>query len=983
MEAKEDYAAADAAQFALGVFPARGLAATFYVGTSFDPLNREIFYSTCWSQTGSTVANTTGFPIWTGVHNIASPGNYNELTYNNFAILKVNVDTFAVTSFSAYDSASTVPNGIGGSTGTSRRFVEAAAEQFQGIKIVDPRNRGVWSHHFAPTTRTCLIYNFRFEDDYALTLSPYVPSANRHLELFGITDDWVYVGDSGKDTAGFYTLELIPRVRTAAETAADFLLSYASFEMPSPADDYYLRSCLAGDGRMFVLGRNFNAVTNAYRLWRFDPPTSAPFGGPVVGGGWTEVTPWAVATGPNTLSATFDGLTGRKNLAACYWLRAPEVAVCLSLYTPRNHTPVSTDPLDFHYQCTYFRPSDGAWSYAGDFVSGYMTAAWTMTADPMAAAWAIIDDRPVREFDNYRDFNSYDYSADIPGDDDSLRTFLFQCRPVLAGAVGGPTTRHAILAQYRFAYGVAPALVRKIDERGWDDAYPAYGAAITNTNVVEASMNDPAVDDPPPDFLNDNGLSPAGEDVWWFSGQSYDFFEFNATFTNRLAGGAGWVSPPLLRLSAAASGSGRRAYVWSQIGAPQLRSHFAGPVPPASAPVNVVLPYITGSVVVGGILTVSNGTWTGAPTSYARQWLRDGASIDGATATTRVLTVDDDGADMSATVTAANGIGSAPATSLGAGPVGPAPSAPASVATPVVGTDLTAVWNLKYSGTGPRSGPTNGTYAGSLDAYLIGKGFIIGNDNGALWLNIGSSTVTVTNYNFLNCPRIQVRGTGTVNFVDCTLANVENPDAGFRAPININGGPTGENITVNFTYCDMNITTFYSDTGTWTWDHCRFRNQKQMIWGSAGAEMLCVDCYVTGGGCNPPTNSHVELIQYNASVASGLKFKWLRVMCNFTDGQATISPWGSGWTAVFTSPLGGMIELADSIITGVIAMNANPLFPTGMVAYGVTYNFGNLLISNCVLDIAQYGYTSGNGTPLTQSGNRTFANVALVPGDFG
>lgn len=315
------------------------------------------------------------------------------------------------------------------------------------------------------------------------------------------------------------------------------------------------------------------------------------------------------------------------------------------------------------------------------------------------------------------------------------------------------------------------------------------------------------------------------------------------------------------------------------------------------------------------------------------------------------------------------------------------PGVPASVGSPSNGTPLTTTWANRNL-VAPRTAPSNGTWAGTLvgDTYLINSGFVIGNDNGALWLDIGAGTKTITNYNFKNCPRIQVSGTGTVNFVDCTFDNVANPQAGFRAPMNINGSPTGDLITVNFTYCDWNITTSYSDSGTWIWDHCRFRNQIQFIWGSAGAEMLCVDCYVTGGGANPPPgpNTHVELIQYNASAASGLKFKWLRVMCNFIDGQATLSPWGSGWTAVFTSPNGGMIQLVDSIIIGVIAMDANPQFPTGMVAFIVTHNLGNCVITNCILDIAQYGYSSGPaGYPLTQSGNRTYNNVALAQGNFG
>lgn len=50
-----------------------------------------------------------------------------------------------------------------------------------------------------------------------------------------------------------------------------------------------------------------------------------------------------------------------------------------------------------------------------------------------------------------------------------------------------------------------------------------------------------------------------------------------------------------------------------------------------------VAPAITGTLTVGSTLTVSNGTWTGSPTGYTYQWLRDGVEIASATAATYVL----------------------------------------------------------------------------------------------------------------------------------------------------------------------------------------------------------------------------------------------------------------------------------------------------------------------------------------------------------
>jgi hypothetical protein len=70
-----------------------------------------------------------------------------------------------------------------------------------------------------------------------------------------------------------------------------------------------------------------------------------------------------------------------------------------------------------------------------------------------------------------------------------------------------------------------------------------------------------------------------------------------------------------------------------------------------SGPVNSVRPAITGTKQVGQTLTCSTGTWSKSPT-FTYQWLRNGQPISGATASTRVLQVADQGALMSCRVTA-------------------------------------------------------------------------------------------------------------------------------------------------------------------------------------------------------------------------------------------------------------------------------------------------------------------------------------------
>lgn len=93
------------------------------------------------------------------------------------------------------------------------------------------------------------------------------------------------------------------------------------------------------------------------------------------------------------------------------------------------------------------------------------------------------------------------------------------------------------------------------------------------------------------------------------------------------------------------------------------------PPPPAppSAPANTAAPSISGSPIQGQTLTVSNGQWSGSPTTYSYQWSDcdpNGAnctSISGATNSAYTLAAGDVNHTITATVTATNSSGSASA----------------------------------------------------------------------------------------------------------------------------------------------------------------------------------------------------------------------------------------------------------------------------------------------------------------------------------
>ena len=132
----------------------------------------------------------------------------------------------------------------------------------------------------------------------------------------------------------------------------------------------------------------------------------------------------------------------------------------------------------------------------------------------------------------------------------------------------------------------------------------------------------------------------------------------------------------------------------------------------AAAPVNSTPPAVSGTPKVGEVVTVSNGTWTGTPTSYTYHWQRctsatSCTSIVGATAQTYTVRSADAGSTLRAVVAAVNADGTSTANSNQTATVassgGPTSTLrPAILGDAYVGETLTA---------------TNGRWTGSPTSY--------------------------------------------------------------------------------------------------------------------------------------------------------------------------------------------------------------------------------------------------------------------------
>jgi hypothetical protein len=109
-----------------------------YQGIQWDPVRRNLMYM----YTGEhpdhcRLTNTTGHTLWDGRHYRARRGRHPSTQFNTSVGVK-NIDTEAVTFYSNYNVANVVPNGIGGSDGTFRRFTQDFNANAGGRTAMDP-----------------------------------------------------------------------------------------------------------------------------------------------------------------------------------------------------------------------------------------------------------------------------------------------------------------------------------------------------------------------------------------------------------------------------------------------------------------------------------------------------------------------------------------------------------------------------------------------------------------------------------------------------------------------------------------------------------------------------------------------------------------------------------------------------------------------------------------------------------------------------
>jgi hypothetical protein len=144
-----------------------------------------------------------------------------------------------------------------------------------------------------------------------------------------------------------------------------------------------------------------------------------------------------------------------------------------------------------------------------------------------------------------------------------------------------------------------------------------------------------------------------------------------------------------------------------------------------SKPENTEPPKVLGgtgsTAVVGESLTCTQGVWTGAPApSFSYQWLRDGSTIAGATASSYTLLVADEGHVVSCRVTASNSKGEASRLSSNGITVGG--SAPVNTAPPVASPEAPHVGGTAQCSPGTWTGSPTPTfkYQWSRDKVALG-----------------------------------------------------------------------------------------------------------------------------------------------------------------------------------------------------------------------------------------------------------------------
>jgi hypothetical protein len=561
-----------------------------YQGIQWDPVRRNLMYMYVQNIPSDPNTNNTAFTLWDGETAIAPTAAIDTVGAWNSSVGVKNIDTGDVTYYLNYDAAETVPNGIGGGDGTWRRYTN----DFHAVDPVSCRNGpGMTDPHtgnFWINGESCILYCFRLEDDYAQVISPLRPviHVDNIVQITGFNDDWAFAQEVDK-TPGLTVacpakLYVTPREFTADEIADDELLIYATYDYPrtSLPRDYrtYNREVFDQSGNFYLATCSATGDKN-FELYKFTAPAFDDYGF-VEGGGFTEITPWGAATGPNadktgytlhrTVDVEFGSIPETPNLIPLALPATNEIAI-ISKFFPSEYTAASVDPALMKWSCTYVGDLDTTptFDHHSSFVTGYMTSDWEPT-NLAGADYAVVD---AFEVNRYLDQSNYEYDIDY-----SKRWFFFLCTKVVSGV--SDEIARIVLVEYSFVNGEAPAVVQVIDEQGWDDAYPdfpdlsvypnttyeAYTGGTTSAAVATAMQTRFNYDGLNPTW--DSGIYDAETKSFWWSGGGTNkdnftphpyFTMFDADFLDRTGsppgdGETAGATPPFMRLRLSEDGDG-------------------------------------------------------------------------------------------------------------------------------------------------------------------------------------------------------------------------------------------------------------------------------------------------------------------------------------------------------------------------------------------------------------------------------------------
>ncbi len=508
-----------------------------------DRVRRKLMYPVKISGATDIVVNTTGKRLWSGATAIELGGNIFTTSNWNLWIGEKDLDTLAVVFNNVFSIDNLVPAGIGGSDGTNTaRFIYDTARNGDTPNLVDPRTGDFWQH-----LESCELVQFRRAEangPFTQAISPLQPMGGsvNVINPAGMSDDWVYAIEIDADDTDPRIMRMVPRTFQAEEIAADYKLSYQDYTFPFGDDEQFQRTCIVTSGVMYVFSCNFvgSGNTLVYQLNRFDPPDFAPFG-MVTGGGFTDVTAWTSVDGPNGATAGYKtyGYFDAASIAA-YYLPVTETLILLTLVQWFQLS--GGVPGDLKMSCTAVDVTDETnFTTFDSFVTGWMTAEWVSSATIDDAAYEV---QTFRETNTDLNCHTYDFTS--TGASYTDRWIYFECKRVVEGvAIDG---FHIVMVLYRFSAAAPPQVLQVVDENGFDEAYPAYGAAIGDTNVVWASLSygdgTPVVED----TITDAGFVDPVTGDHWHSGFNDNWWQFDAAYTPR-ADFPAWVTEPFLRLS--------------------------------------------------------------------------------------------------------------------------------------------------------------------------------------------------------------------------------------------------------------------------------------------------------------------------------------------------------------------------------------------------------------------------------------------------